>query len=357
MAAANASVTWDNGADRNVLSLAPAVFNPSELSVANEWQKLSDGGYSEVYRARLLGAPVAVKAATARKKTSGESLMRELRYLHQTGPHPNIVQVYGAFSDCHGKLHLVLELARHCLRSDRIAQQCDAVFVLAGVARALVRIHSMDIVHRDLKTRNILVAAENRALVIDFGLACHVREDSAQWIARTVGTKKYRPPEMREGRPAHGAMDMFCYGLMIEKLLRQRRGMGESPCSDAGRHERRDSKLLQDISQQCVNPEPPARPTAWSVLLRLQHHMGEETARCDSVRHTVPLLSTPHLKALASCAAEIHDCEPLGEDRGGNGNMDADGSCNARHAQGCKRRRPGHRSGSKEDDAVQRASS
>ena len=91
-------------------------FDASELSHASEWKAISDGGYSEVYQANLLGAVVAVKVATARKQTSGESLMREIRYLHQVGPHPNIVQVFGAFTE-DSRLHLVLELARHCLRS------------------------------------------------------------------------------------------------------------------------------------------------------------------------------------------------------------------------------------------------
>lgn len=46
-------------------------------------------------------------------------------------------------------------------------------------------------------------------------------QDSAEWVGRTVGTKKYRPPEMRDSRPATSAIDVFCFGLMVEKLLRQ----------------------------------------------------------------------------------------------------------------------------------------
>ena len=127
-------------------------FDPADLSPMSAWRALSDGGYSEVYKATILGATVAVKAATSRKKTSGESLMREIRYLRQLGAHPNIVQPYGAFTEG-GKVHLVLEYARHCLRSDRVARQCDPILVMAGVARALVRIHSLGIIHRDLKVR------------------------------------------------------------------------------------------------------------------------------------------------------------------------------------------------------------
>ena len=185
----------------------------------SEWRELSDGGYSEVYKAKLLGVTVAVKAATGRKKTSGESLLREIRYLQLCGAHPNIVQPYGAFVEG-GRIHLILEFARHCLRTDRVARSCDPIVVMAGVSRALVRIHSLGIVHRDIKSRNVMVAVDNRALLIDFGLACDVERDGEEWLSRTVGTKKYRPPEMRDGRRAHGSMDVYCFGLLLEKLVR-----------------------------------------------------------------------------------------------------------------------------------------
>jgi len=54
--------------------------------------------------------------ATTRKKTSGEALLREIRYMQMAGPHPNIVVVLGAFVE-HSRLHLVMEYARYCLRS------------------------------------------------------------------------------------------------------------------------------------------------------------------------------------------------------------------------------------------------
>ena len=114
---------------------------------------------SEVYKARLLGHVVAVKQATHRKKTSGDALLREIRYLQLAGPHPNIVIAYGAFSE-RGRLHLVLEYAS-CLRSDRVARSCDPVLVLGGVARALVHLHSLNIIHRDLKV--LIVAPPSEA--------------------------------------------------------------------------------------------------------------------------------------------------------------------------------------------------
>jgi len=269
-------------------------FDPSELSPASAWRQISEGGYSEVYKAHLLGASVAVKQATSRKKTSGEALLREIRYLRLAGPHPNIVQPYGAFSE-RGKLHLVMEFARHSLRSDRVARSADPLIVLSGVARALVRLHGLGIIHRDLKARNVLVAENNRALLIDFGLACHLQLDSSEWIGRTVGTKKYRPPEMRESRAALPSMDVYCFGQMAEKLLRQRERTSSegSPRSDDSGHERKATRVLQDVAQQCTRRDPTERPSAWKLLQRLMRHCGDEPQRCDSHRERVALSTMP----------------------------------------------------------------
>ena len=275
-------------------SAPSCTFDPSELAPMSEWRELSDGGYSEVYKAKLLGVTVAVKAATGRKKTSGESLLREVRYLRMCGAHPNIVQPYGAFMEG-GRFHLVLEYARNCLRTDRVVRSCDPILVMAGVARALVRIHSLGIIHRDLKSRNVMVAVDNRPLLIDFGLACDVERDGEDWLTRTVGTKKYRAPEMRDGRRAHGSMDVYCYGLLLEKLVRQRRdrtSSDDSRDSEAGRHERHDCRLLTDLAKQCTSERPHERPTAWTLLQRLQRHAGDSVSRCDAARELVPLHDT-----------------------------------------------------------------
>lgn len=73
------------------------------------------------------------------------------------------------------------------------------------------------------QARNVLVEPDDNPILIDFGLACNLHQDDREWIGRTVGTKKYRPPEMRDGRAAQPALDLYCLGLMCGKLVRQRR--------------------------------------------------------------------------------------------------------------------------------------
>ena len=60
---------------------------------------------------------------------------------------------------------------------------------------------------------------------------CGLPQDSNEWLCRTVGTKKYRPPEMKDGRAAQPPIDIYCFGLMIEKLLRQRQRVSIDGCA------------------------------------------------------------------------------------------------------------------------------
>ena len=144
-----------------------------------------------MYKAWLLGATVAVKQASSRKKTSGEALLREIRYLKLVGPHPNIIQPYGAFSE-RGRLHLVMEYARHSLRSDRVARSADPLLVLAGVARALVRLHGLGIIHRDLKARASPPGSQTARVLVGIALR-----------AASVHTGAQRARRRAEPRSAH----------------------------------------------------------------------------------------------------------------------------------------------------------
>ena len=101
-------------------------FEPRDIEPQENWKELSDGGYAVVYQARWLGIKVAIKQTSSKKLTSSPSLYREIRYLRQAGPHPNIIQLYGAFKE--GKrVCLLLELHKHTLRDVKVVRNEEGV--------------------------------------------------------------------------------------------------------------------------------------------------------------------------------------------------------------------------------------
>jgi len=100
---------------------------------------------------------------------------------------------------------------------------------------------------------------------------------------------------MRESRAAHPSMDVYCFGQMVSKLLRQRERTSSeaSAHSEDSWHERTACRVLQEAAHQCTRRDPTERPSAWKLLLRLQRHCGEEPVRCDSHRERVALSTAP----------------------------------------------------------------
>eukprot|EP00658_Telonema_sp_P-2_P025279 TRINITY_DN20180_c0_g1_i2.p1 TRINITY_DN20180_c0_g1~~TRINITY_DN20180_c0_g1_i2.p1 ORF type:complete len:359 (+),score=85.27 TRINITY_DN20180_c0_g1_i2:151-1227(+) len=243
-------------------------FNPCELTPTETWLEIGDGGYSTVFSADWLGTSVAIKRTADKKQTARLALLRELRLLRLAGPHPNLVKVMGVFEEEH-RLHCVLEYVPHTLRSTELILVVDLVSVLSDVARALVHIHQLGIVHRDIKARNVLVTSADRmarAKLIDFGLACSLEQDSSEWLHRSVGTKSYRPPEMKQRSRAAGSQDIFSNGAMTLKLAKKLPKTTEQQIGDY--------KLLSRIGAHCLEKDPENRPTAMAVLSALQAHIN-----------------------------------------------------------------------------------
>ncbi|MED5621758.1 protein kinase domain-containing protein [Ideonella sp. BN130291] len=134
--------------------------------------------------------------------------------------HPHIVPLFEA-DEQQGRAYLVFEyvkgatLSEH-LRSKGSLPARDAVQMLLGVLEALRAAHGMGIVHRDLKPSNILVDADGRARVMDFGIAARITDVGDGGI---VGTPGYMSPEAARGGAPSPSMDVFAAGMMLGEML------------------------------------------------------------------------------------------------------------------------------------------
>ncbi len=185
-------------------------------------EQIGRGAQATVWRAHdeRLDREVALKLLRADADTAAVSRwLLEARAVSRLA-HPNIVPVFEADAG-DGWSYLVFELVRGCtlgeLRRRRGAlPPREAAALMLGVLDALRAAHDQGIVHRDLKPSNVLVDAEGRARVMDFGIAARVADAGD---GRIVGTPGYMSPEAARGMAPLPCMDVFSAGMLLADLL------------------------------------------------------------------------------------------------------------------------------------------
>ena len=202
---------------------------------------LGEGGMGEVYRARddRLGRFVAIKIVSAHfqsDRAATERLEREAR-LASSLNHPAIVTVYD-IGEVDGRPFIVMELINGQPLSSRLAagpmKTRDAVNVVWQVADGLAAAHEAGIVHRDLKPQNVMLTADLRAKIVDFGLSksgpvsCAPEDETATQHELTsahtlLGTVAYMAPEQVSGQAVTFAADQFALGVLLYESLTGRR--------------------------------------------------------------------------------------------------------------------------------------
>jgi serine/threonine protein kinase len=143
--------------------------------------------------------------------------------------HPNIVPVY-SYGEEPGLLYLVMPVMRESLR-DRmdhtgIMPASEAIGYAQEIAAALEAAHDQDIVHRDVKPENVLIDADGKSLLTDFGIAREVaflrQTGTARTLAATglpVGTPEYMAPEQLRASDVDQRADIYALGVVLYEML------------------------------------------------------------------------------------------------------------------------------------------
>jgi serine/threonine protein kinase len=196
------------------------------------------GGMGEDYRAHdlRLGRDVAVKVLPVAVAADPDRVRRFAQEARAAGRlnHPNVVAVYDT-GEHEGAPYVVSELLdgeslRERLRRGPVPAR-RALELGADVARGLAAAHAKGIVHRDLKPENVFVTKDERAKVLDFGLAKLVWYDSDRPDAEStlvgdptgsgvvMGTVGYMSPEQLRAEPVDHRSDVFAFGAVLYEML------------------------------------------------------------------------------------------------------------------------------------------
>src|SRR5919109_2136215 len=198
--------------------------------------RIGAGGMGEVYLAEdtRLGRQVALKflaPSAQRDEESRARLIREARAASLLRS-PNIAVTYDLVE--HGdSLFIVMEYVEGELLSDRVARGPmpvrEAIDVASQVADALDEAHSQNIIHRDIKSANLILTRRGLVKVLDFGLAkfddradVRVRDVTAMNITSpglVMGTIAYMAPEQLLGGDIDHRVDLFALGVVLYEMI------------------------------------------------------------------------------------------------------------------------------------------
>ena len=197
---------------------------------------LGSGGMATIYRATDtgLGRDVALKLLRPEylRDPDFSSRFRQEAQAAASLSHPNVVTVYDYGEDPSGP-YIVMELVdgedlATILRRSGALPPRQVARIGAGVARALAAAHARGLVHRDIKPGNVLIGADGRVKVADFGIARAIAEAQVTLPGTTLGSVHYFSPEQARGEPATAASDIYSLGIVLYEMLDRRRGRGRA---------------------------------------------------------------------------------------------------------------------------------
>jgi serine/threonine protein kinase len=247
-------------------------------------QQIGSGGMGAVYRGLNCetGEAVAIKHLKPEFLAGNQEMVtrfiREGEALRQLN-HPNIVKMLAAIQE-DNQYYLMIEYMSGGSLADLLQQTPKlsvnrVLDIVLDLADALTRAHRLNIIHRDIKPDNVLMATDGTPRLTDFGIARYSNSEMTE-TGIVIGTVAYVPPEVLNGEPIDERGDIWSFGVLLFEML-----AGQRPFQGA---------TLPQLIQQIVTASIPdlevLRPDVPIGLIDLVYRMLAKNAseRISSVR-------------------------------------------------------------------------
>ncbi|GLT52816.1 hypothetical protein SLA2020_261340 [Shorea laevis] len=216
------------------LDLQTGFFTYRQIKAATDnfdaSNKIGEGGFGSVYKGILLdGTIIAVKKLSSKSNQGNREFVNEIGMISAL-QHPNLVRLYGCCVEGN-QLFLVYEymennsLARALFGSEEYRLNLDwpsRQKICVGIARGLAFLHeesTLRIVHRDIKTTNVLLDRDLNPKISDFGLAKLDEEENTHITTRVAGTIGYMAPEYALWGYLTYKADVYSFGIVALEIV------------------------------------------------------------------------------------------------------------------------------------------
>jgi len=190
--------------------------------------RLGRGGMADVYKALHTELKVhrAIKFIRPEFATSEDFRIRFQKEAQAVAQleHPNIVRIHD-FGNSDSQYYMVMQFIeghdlKHKLAQSKILPTDQAIDLTVAVAEALTYAHERDLIHRDIKPENILLDEKSAPILVDFGIAKLLTENSA--LTQTgvgIGTPDYMAPEQAQGHTITPATDIYALAIVLYEMV------------------------------------------------------------------------------------------------------------------------------------------
>jgi len=201
-----------------------------KLALANKYEIIEEigrGGMASVYKAiqKNLNRTVALKVIHQNLIHDKEFLERFHREAQVSASlnHPNLVTIFDEGQE-RGVHYMAMEyldgqdLHRMIREKGRLEVE-ETIKIIPPIAEALDYAHTKGLIHRDIKSSNIIVTKEGRPVLTDFGIAHAATGTKLTQTGTVIGTPEYMSPEQAEGKEVDGRSDLYSLGVVMYECL------------------------------------------------------------------------------------------------------------------------------------------